>query len=218
LVFTDGHPRVEPENSVYYAYLENESFYKANGDKIVSLDDAPFEPKDASIIFKSNHSDGRAWIADIGQDGAGLPVVLYTKSPTENNHEYWYARYYDGQWESHKICASGPWFPQTPEGIKEPEPHYFGGLTIHPENPNVVYLSRKIEGVFEIERWETDNLGKSWINEAITKNSTFDNVRPYIPRGLDRQQAEIVFWMENRSYIHYTDFDGSIRYLIRIKE
>jgi hypothetical protein len=113
------------------------------------------------------------------------------------------------------MCDSGPWFPQTPEGRREPEPHYFGGLTIHPDNADVVYLSRQKDGVFEIERWETKNNGKSWKDEAITNNSTYDNVRPYVPRGLSAEDSEVVIWMENQKYIHYTDFRTSIKYNIR---
>ncbi len=36
--FTDGHPRKEPENSIYYMYYENGGLFKANGEKIGNLD------------------------------------------------------------------------------------------------------------------------------------------------------------------------------------
>ncbi|MBN1924428.1 MAG: BNR-4 repeat-containing protein [Prolixibacteraceae bacterium] len=215
IVFTDGHPRDEPTNSVYYACFENGAFYKASGEQICTMEQIPFEPKDATIVFTSNPSDGRAWIADIGQDEQKHPVILYTRSPTENNHEYWYARYTDSGWSDNKICDSGKWFPQTPEGKKEPEPHYFGGMTIHPGNADVVYLSRQVNGVFEIERRETKDSGNSWKIEEITKNSQYDNVRPYIPRGLKAGDNEVVLWMENQKYIHYTNFKTSIKYFVR---
>ncbi|MCV9389372.1 BNR repeat-containing protein [Reichenbachiella ulvae] len=215
ITFTDGHPRVEPTNSVYYAYYENGSFYNAKGESISTMDQIPFEPKDASIVYTSNPEQGRAWVADIGQDKKGKPVILYTRSPTEQNHEYWYARYTKDGWIDQKICDSGPWFPQTPDGRKEWEPHYFGGMTIHPDNANVVYLSRQIDGVFEIERWETKDMGKTWSTETITENSEFDNVRPYLPRGLKAKEDEVVLWMENQKYIHYTNYHTSIKYLIR---
>lgn len=217
ITFTDGHPRNEPNNSVYYAYYEGGAFFKADGTKITDLASIPFEPKNASTIYKSNEKDGRAWIADIGQTKTGNPVILYTRSPTESNHEYWYAIYYNGQWTNSKICDSGKWFPQTPEGEEEREPHYFGGMTIHPNNSNVIYLSREIKGVFEIERWETKDLGKTWTKEAVTQNSILDNVRPFVPRGLEGDRKEVVLWMENKQYVHYTDYESSIHYSIRKK-
>lgn len=215
MVFTDGHPRVEPTNSVYYAYYENGKFHRANGEEICDIKNTPFEPKEASVIFQSSEEEGRAWIADIGQDDQGNPVVLYTKSPEETDHRYWYARYVDGQWINHEICKSGKWFPQTPEGQREREPHYFGGMTVHPGNANVVYLSRQVDGVFEIERWETSDYGKSWKSEAITQDSEYDNVRPYLPRGLQKEEPEVVLWMENQEYVHYTDYQTSIKFFIR---
>ncbi len=214
MVFTDGHPRDEPTNSVYYAYYENGAFYKAGGEQISSIDSLPFEPKDATVVYTSNQKQGRAWIADISQDENNNPVILYTRSPEETNHEYWYARYTKNGWVEHKICDSGKWFPKTPEGMKEPEPHYFGGMSVHPSNANVVYLSKQVKGVFEIERWETANNGKNWTSTAITKNSTVDNVRPYVPKGLAATAKEIVLWMENQKYVHYTDYKTSIKYFI----
>jgi len=216
IVFTNGHPRNEPYNSVYYCFLENGKFFKANGELICDTNNIPFEPKEASVIYKANSIEGRAWIADIGQDEKGNPVVLYTKSPTENDHRYYYARYVNNKWVNYEICKSGKWFPQTPYGQKEREPHYFGGLTIDPNNCNLIFISRQINGKFEIERWETKDKGKTWDIEAITKKSKYDNVRPFIPRGLNNN-IEIVLWMENQKYIHYTDFKTSIKYWIRRK-
>ena len=88
-------------------------------------------------------------------------------------------------------------------------------MTIHPDNTNVIYLSKQVKGIFEIERWETSDSGKTWKQEAVTRNSEFDNVRPYIPRGLKAEDPEVVLWMENQKYIHYTDYRTSIRYKIR---
>jgi len=214
-LFTDGHPHVEPTNSVYYAYYENDNFYRADGTLICTIDNIPFEPGDASLIYESTLEEGRAWIADIGQDEAGNAVVLYTKSPEDTVHRYWYARFVDGAWINNEICASGKWFPQTLPGQREREPYYFGGMSIHPGNANVVYLSRQVNGVFEIERWQTENYGESWTREPVTTESDLDNVRPYVPRGLTKDDPEIVIWMENRKYTHYTDFSTAIKFDVR---
>jgi len=218
MVFTDGHPRVEPTNSVYYACYEDGAFYRADGSKITDMEGIPFEPKEATVIYQSNETEGRAWIADIAQDEKGNPVILYTKSPKENDHRYFYARFDGKKWMSSEICESGKWFPQTPEGKVEPEPHYFGGITLHPSNPNVVYLSRQIKGVFELERRETSDGGKTWKIEPLTQNSKYDNVRPYVPRGLAKNDAEVVLWMENYRYVHYTNYHTAVKYYIHSKK
>lgn len=213
LIFTDGHPRVEPTNSVYYACYESGAFFRADGSKITDLQNMPFEPKNASVIYQSNEEEGRAWIADVAQDEKGNPVILYTRSPSETDHRYWYAKYDGNQWINTEMCKAGKWFPQTQEGKTEREPHYFGNMSLNPVNTNVVYLSREIKGVFEIERWETSDDGKTWKTQAVTQNSKLDNVRPYVPRDGDAKQ-EVVLWMENQKYIHYTNFQTSIKYYV----
>lgn len=213
IVFTDGHPRSEPQNSVYYAYYEAGAFYRVDGSLIRKTEDLPFTYDEASKVYSYQEGEGRAWLADIAQDEQGYPVILYTKSPTENDHRYRYARYDGTNWIQHEICKGGAWFPQTKEGEIEREPHYFGNMSLSPENPNVVYLSREVQGVFEIERWETQNLGKSWTSRAITRGSRYDQVRPYLPR-YESDGQEIVLWMENRRYVHYTDYQSAIRYWI----
>ncbi|TRX57643.1 hypothetical protein FNH22_16030 [Fulvivirga sp. M361] len=214
IVFTDGHPRREKTNSVYYAYYEKGSFWKADGTLICALKDAPFAPDQATVVYKATEASGRAWVHDIALNDQGDPVILYARYPTEEDHQYYYANYYKDKWVDSKICDAGKWFPQTPEGQYEREPHYSGGLTLNPVDPNELFVSREISGVFEIVKYVTRNDGKSWEQTPITKNSTYDNVRPYIPRNMKKNDPLVLLWMQNEKYIHYTDFKSSIRYLI----
>ncbi|WP_340111330.1 BNR-4 repeat-containing protein [Maribellus mangrovi] len=215
MVFTDGHPRVEPLNSVYYCYYENGAFWKAGGSKICTLEDLPFEPKDASMVYKATEETGRSWIADIVVKD-NQPVILYSRHPKETDHRYHYA-WYDAKnasWIDHEICKAGRWFPQTPEGEVEREPHYMGNLSFDPAHPETVYLSRQINGRFEIEKYITADGGETWEITPITSNSEFDQVRPYVARNKSNDAKTVVMWMENKKYIHYTNFDSRIKYMI----
>ncbi len=87
-------------------------------------------------------------------------------------------------------------------------------MTIHPLQTNVIYLSREINGVFEIEKRTTEDGGRSWEIEAITEKSKYDNVRPYVPRGISRKDKTVVLWMENKKYIHFTNYDVAIKYKV----
>ena len=215
LVFTDGHPQVEPQNSVYYCYYENGAFWKADGTKICTLEQLPFTPQDASMIYKPSGQSGRAWIADIVVKDE-VPYILYSRHPEKTDHRYHYAHYNktENKWEDHEICKAGKWFPQTQPGKTERESYYMGNLTLHPGNPEVVYLSREVNGIFEIEKHETGDGGSTWATTPITRNSDYDNVRPYVPRYLPEHAKTVVLWMENKKYIHYTDYDTSIKYFI----
>jgi len=213
IVFTDGHPRNEPNNSVYYACYEKGAFWKADGTKICSVDELPFEPKDATLVYKADKENGKSWIYDIAADKKGNPVILFAKYPDDLNHIYFYSHFDGKKWIESKICNSGKWFPQTIAGKTEREPNYSAGMTVNPLNTNEVYVSEQIDGVFEIVKYKFNKRGKITFREEITKHSKFDNVRPFIPRNMQKGDSKVVLWMQNERYIHYTDFKTSIMML-----
>ncbi len=212
IAFTDGHPRKEPTNSIYYAYYENGAFWRADGTRICTLENIPFEPREATMVYNATEESGRAWIYDITADKNGNPVIAYARYPEETEHLYHYTVYDDKKWKDQFLCNSGKWFPQTPEGAHEPEPHYSGGMAIHPLNTKIIYISREINGIFEIEKWESKN-NKSWKKTAITSNSEYDNVRPVIPKNMRKGDQTILLWMVNEKYIHYNRYKTRIDYL-----
>ena len=214
LVFTDGHPRKEPANSVYYAYYEKDAFWRVDGSKICDLDELPFEPSEASMVYKASEESGRAWVFDIASDENDSPVILYARYPKETAHIYHYVSYDGEEWGDHQICDAGKWFPQTPQEGYEREPHYSAGMVLHPLKPNTVYLSRDIDGVFEIEKRVTHNVGKSWEISPVTWNSSFDNVRPIVPGNMKKGDPTVILWMVNEKYIHYTDYNTRIKYIV----
>ncbi|MGQ1889904.1 BNR-4 repeat-containing protein [Thermophagus sp. OGC60D27] len=209
MAFTDGHPRKEPSNSIYYAYYEDGGFYRVDGSLICSIDSLPFEPSDATLVYQGNSKHGRAWVYDIKADEKGYPVIAYARYPSEEDHIYHYARYNGRSWDDDELCHSGKWFPQTQAGKKEREPHYSGGLAIRQGDVSTVFLSREVNGIFEIEKWyKTEN--NEWRHSAITQNSNYDQVRPVVPWGGDDNDS-FVLWMENEKYIHYTNFYSKIK-------
>lgn len=216
LIFTDGHPRIEPLNGIYHCYYQRDTFWKSDGTVICSVSELPFKPEEASIVYQPDSSSGRAWLADIMLDADDLPYVLYTRHPHETDHRYHYAYFNkeDLKWVDREICKAGKWFPQTLPGQQEREQHYHGNLTIHPSQPEVVYLSRQVDGVFEIEKRTTPDQGLSWEVTPITSGSQFDNVRPYVPRYSRNDQPQVVLWMQNKKYVHYTDYDSQILYWV----
>lgn len=213
ITFTDGHPRNEPTNSVYYAYYENGAFYRADGALICPVDSLPFEPREATMVYQGNKEQGRAWVYDMKADEKGNPVIVYARYPSEQDHIYRYARYGGNKWQNVDICNSGRWFPETPEGENEREPHYSGGLVIDGNNLSTVYLSRQVNGTFEIEKWRIDDNG-SWSQKAITRNSELDQVRPFVPWWSSGETPDVL-WMENKKYVHYTDYESRIKMLVR---
>ena len=205
--FTDGHPRENPGNRIYYACLYDGAFHRADGTVIKQFSEGYLSTAEAEIVYDA--SLGRGWIWDIALDNAGNPVLVYAALPAENDHHYRYARWTGSQWRDRELTAAGGWFPQTWPGTTEREPHYSGGLVLDHGNPSIVYLSRPVNGVFEIEKWETGDNGVSWATKtAITANSSVSNVRPYVIRN-HKPDDFALLWIYGY-YRHYTDYHMAI--------
>jgi len=78
-------------------------------------------------------------------------------------------------------------------------------------NPATVYLSRQVNGTFEIEKWDTPDKGMTWHSLLITQESNGLNVRPIVPRGYSGAVPHVL-WMFG-SYEHYTEFKTGIKLL-----
>jgi len=210
--FTDGHPRNEPNNSVYYMNYRKGAFHKADGStikKLADLEKGPIAQSQCDKVYDGHSGQGRAWIFDIAHDKKGYPVIAFTVCPKETEHYYHYARWDGQRWHQHRICAAGKWFPKTPANQHEREPHYSAGIAIDRNDPSIVYLARPVKDIFEIERWTTKDQGKTWTSTPITKDSKLDNVRPVAIRN-PFPGGPSLFWMQNRRYLHYTDYDSSV--------
>ena len=213
--FTDGHPNIEPTNSIYYAKYSGNALYKASGEKIAGWSDLPIQPEFADIVYDATKTNEKAWIWDVAENKEGEPVIVYSRFPNDSSHIYYYSVWNKNQWNNHKLVNSGPWFPQTPEGEKERELYYSGGIVLDHEDPAILYLSRLKDKKFEIEKWKTPNKGIDWNVEEITDNSENNNVRPFVIRNYSEQDSLRVLWMNVENYIHYTDYHSSIKMNIR---
>lgn len=203
--FTDGHPRNEATNSLYFAYYERGAFFRADGTRIGDLSTLPLQPAQCDRIY-DGATAGRAWVWSLSQDASGAPVIGYTRLPAENDHRYHYARWGGHRWTDHEITPAGSWFPRTPTGQTEREPHYSGGLALDPADPATVFLSRPIDGVFEIEKWATPDGGLTWTHTPITQHSAADNVRPFVVPGSSPTGATVMWMSNDGGYVHYTDY------------
>lgn len=203
ITLTDGHPRKEQENSIYYLRIEKGAFYKADGSKIKDLGGEPVTPLEADLVYSAKEGKAKAWNWDIAQSASGAPIIAYAKFPDDQNHIYSRAFWDGAHWVNQDLINSGGWFPQTPEGLEEREPNYSGGLSIDHESPNTMYLSVKRGKFFEIEKWTTRNDGNSWRIQEITKGSSKDNIRPFAVRNAGAENPLQLMWMQNSVYHHF---------------
>jgi len=212
--FTDGHPRNEKYNSIYYMYYRNGKLYKANGDIIAEFKDIPIVPSKTDVVYDAKLTGEKAWIWDVAEDINGYPVIVYSRFPNDSNHLYYYSRWNGKKWVNYFVVNSGKWFPQTPSGEKEREPNYSGGMSIDFNDVSTIYISIQRNGIFEIEKWIFDKKTEKWSIKPITYNSKNHNVRPVVARNNKNKNYTYIFWMNIEKYIHYTDYKTSIRYAI----
>lgn len=208
-VFTDGHPRNEPSNSVYYVRYEGGAFCTADGTRLGGLDDLPLDPARCDLVYDGS-TEGRAWVWDIAITPAGHPAIPFTRHPAEDAHVYAFATWDGAAWSVSDVCPAGGWFPQTRPGAVEREPHYSGGVALDHGDPFTVYTSRRVDGVFEIEQWRSHDGGNTWASRAVTAHSDRDNVRPFVVRDA-AAGGPTVLWMNNEFYVHYTDFRAAVK-------
>ncbi len=136
----------------------------------------------------------------------GEPVIVYATFPSGGNHAYWYARWTGRRWVSHFLTrAGGSISPTTFEW------EYSGGITLDHSDPSVLYLSRQVDGSFQIERWVTTDGGTSWRHRVVVRGGALDNVRPVVPRGSHGGPMSLL-WLRG-DYINYRSYRTEIAYL-----
>ncbi len=217
--FTDGHPRNEPLNSIYYCKYKAGRFYKADGSEIGSMETLPLNHNNCDVIYdahqhyKETANGNRAWIWDVTIDAKGNPVAVYTRLPEETKHQYYYACWNGSEWVNHNISNAGSSMTRIyrPKEKRDPEPHYSGGVVLDHENPNIVYYSKPVNDIFEIFKAETSDLGKTWKETPITTQSKKDNVRPFAIRRADSNTQCQILWMYNDNYLSFVDYQTRIK-------
>jgi BNR repeat-containing family member len=174
VAFTDGHPR-ETATSLYYARYTDGKWYRAGGRRI---GDPPFTPADGHRIWNVAATGHRAWVHDVAFDAAGRPRVVYAIFHSATDHRYRHARWTGEEWDDHQVTRAGRYFDD--DGGEE---QYSGGIVFDHADPSTVYLSRQVDGQWQVERWKTPDGGRTWTHRSLTAGSQEKNVRPFVARG-----------------------------------
>ena len=215
--FTDGHPRNEPFNNIYYLKYKKGNYYKSDNRIIGDNNTLPLEHNQCEIVYNSYgeflkyRNAVKSWIWDIAINEKGNPAIVYTRLPEETKHQYYYAHWDGKNWENSMISSGGSSFPRFKRNKedRDPEPHYSGGIHIDHENINTVYYSKPVQDIFEIFKAVKNN-GK-WIESSITVNSKNDNVRPYAILGANKNSKAQLLWMSNNYYKSYNEYKTQIK-------
>lgn len=223
IVATDQHPR-DHDNSIYHGLMDGEALFDSHG-RVLDPDLSDQEavgPSALTVVFQGD-PDNVAWMSDVALDKSGQPVIAFSvqkdgrdkaRGSAGYDHRYHLARFTASGWQQHEIAFAG-------ERLYAFEDDYTGLLAIDPEDVNHLVISTNADPVsgaplissadstrhYELFEGKSSDGGKTFSWQALTKNSTVDNIRPIIPVWESDQR--VVLWLRG-SYTTYTDFDTQV--------
>lgn len=224
-IATNNHPR-NANNSIYHGYVKDGQLFNSGGGVVDAnlFDGVGMRPSDLTTVFAANTIvDGnpmtRAWTVDVAIDEGGNPVAVFqaridpgglSGGGESLDHQFFYATYDDigGTWNVNSLAAAGrDIYAASPNGSED---DYTGLISIDPNDTSTLYMSTDIDPRtnvemphYEILRGKTHDNGASWQWDAITFNSTVNNVRPLVPNWNSEETALV--WMRGQ-YNTYTSF------------
>ncbi|MFN7139419.1 MAG: BNR-4 repeat-containing protein [Limisphaerales bacterium] len=211
-LFTEGHPR-NYDNSIYHGYYREGLFYKSDGTFLHGIRTKPLLPSDATRVFQGDPANV-AWTQDLELDRKGNPRAVYSVQKDSaglppgkggEDHRYRFAQWDGKRWHDHEIAYAG-------SRLYPGEDDYTGGICLHPDDPNVVFISTNVDpvtgrkvgtGRYEIYRGYTRDGGATWKWTAVTENSDQDNLRPIAPKWKKNKTA--LLWLRGKltTYTNY---------------
>jgi hypothetical protein len=217
LAYTEGHPR-DFDNSLYHLYYRDGKLHRSDGSVIRSLAEGLRDPAEGTRIFQGDPRNV-AWVADLELDGQGRPFVAYSVQKDSaglppgqggSDHRYRIARWTGAAWEDHELAFAGT-------RLYAGEDDYTGGVALVPGDSSRVFISTNADPKmgaplvsstdqrrhWEVWKCETKDGGRSWRFEPVTRHSSFDNLRPIVPRTAGPN--EVLLWLRG-TYRSYTDY------------
>jgi hypothetical protein len=182
---------------IWYFRYRRGRLERAGGRRIGRLSGLPLRQRSFHAVRRPRRGRPSAWVHDVAAGPRGRPAIVYVSYRSRRDLRYRYARWDGRRWRDRQIVRAG-----APLAGR-----YAGGISLDHEDPGVVFLSRRVRGVFEVERWRTRDGGRTWTRRPVTRRSRRHNVRPVTPRG-DSSSGTVV-WMRGR-YRSYRAYITSI--------
>lgn len=208
LAYTTGHPDNEYPNYVYFNAINIRTLQleDVNGNVLSKIQNGPFKVTKAAdyaakypATIVDKPSDKRDWLWQVAHNEDGKPAIAMVQiNQDKSSHDYYYAEWDGTAWKKTFLINGGGHFHQTPNLEK----CYSAGMAMNPANPREVYVSAPVEGlngkVYEILKMTVGSDG-TLQKESLTRNSHYNNVRPYFIPGTENSPLKLA-WMHGKYY------------------
>ncbi|HWP08252.1 MAG TPA: hypothetical protein VNN72_21070, partial [Polyangiaceae bacterium] len=210
-VGTEAHPR-DNNNSLWHGYYKGGKIYDSKdmvvddmaGDMTAKNVDQYTQVFKTGTTIKSGVSLCRMWNHDIMRYPDGTIVITGqgradtcsdTPSGSDPDKRIMYARWDGTSWKSTYLVKAG-------NKLYADEQDYTGLSAIHPDNPNVIFVSSNYDprddttktNKKEIYMGITCDGGATFTWAPITSGSTVDNIRPIVPKW--DSSHTLLLWMK----------------------
>jgi hypothetical protein len=192
---TEAHPR-DNDNSLYHGYVADGQIHNSNGEVVDTnfADTSANEVSEYTQVFATGTTINgvqleHMWNADMVRYDDGTVAAIGTgrvsgTGSDDPDKRLLYFRFDGTEWKTTYLAKAGT-------KLYSSEQDYTGLGALHPDNPNVIYIStafdpRTDEGEFngkkEIWKGVTCDGGATFDWEPVTSNSQMDNLRPVVPK------------------------------------
>ncbi len=223
-VCTEYHPR-DFNTSIYHGYIQDGRSYTSDGtlvdENVYDVDFIP-DPHHFTTVFEAGTAMNgvtlyRCWNTDVQRYPDGTVATVVTARINNNtgggdtsinpDHAFVYCRFDGTSWSCTYLGRAG-------FKLYSSEADYTGLAAMHPQNPNVLYISTTVDPrddsnlrVHEIFKGVTQDSGATWDWSPVTWNSVRHNLRPIVPSWNDRHHA-LLWW--RGTYNSAQNYDAAV--------
>lgn len=201
--YTSTHPDNVSENWLYFNQIDINTMtvHDINGTLMRTIENGPLivdHSEQKHIVDKTGSVINWLWQVAVAKDGT--PVIANVRiNGSRTSHDYYYVKWDGSKWVKTFITNAGGKFHSS-----DTEYCYSGGMSLDVDNPNVMYCSKPVEGVFgkvfEIFKYTMSADGTEIVEvEQITYNSKKNNVRPWAIPGSEGDRLRVI-WMNGDYY------------------
>lgn len=209
LGYTTTHPDNQKTNYLYFNYIDinTRELNDIKGRKLETVGSGTLHHVEATEEYKTNYPDAvvddapsRDWLWEISVINEQQPVVAMVRiNENKDSHDYYHAKWTGKEWQKTFLSNAGGHFHQTPTT----ERCYSGGMAIDKANPDIIYASVPVDGVYELKKFTVTPKGESASAEQLTFHSAKNNVRPFVISNV-KDKAQLA-WMNGDYYYWIAD-------------